>query len=320
MRTWLPILVIFSLFLGVYTWRRAKSQPVPVARAPFPGAQVPEGALLPGSQVTARMIRGGLLVDGDLADPLQEIDAVRVGTPEKPEEKVTFSGGWTSPVRAIWFFDVDPAAKYRVNIRTRHRSMAEVLTPGKTEPLELQRVRVHVKASEGGGKAVVANFSPDGAWLAVGTNAGDLKLVSTPGDQTRIDLHGLGKIARLFFAFDFKTLFVFSNDNEFRTFDIATGKESPEKVAFPKISLTIQTFDANVIGHSDDGRWLVKTGAAAGSMALFDTKLDKPTKPVYAIAHPFAALSSDGRYLAVIDERNLATEPEEADVDVIVEH
>ena len=317
MRTWLPILVIFGIFLGVYTWRRSHALPVPPTRAPFPGAQVPEGALLPGSQVTARMIRGGLLVDGDLADPLQEIDAVRVGTPEKPEEKVTFSGGWTSPVRAIWFFDADPAARYRVNIRTRHRSMAEVLQPGKIESLELQRVRVHVKTTEGGGKAVVANFSPDGAWLAIGTNAGDLKLVSTPGDQTRIDVHGLGKISGLLFSHDSMTVFA-GTEKGLLSFDIATGKEPISPVASPKDSGAFEVVDA-VLGQSDDRRWLVKAGAAAGSMALFDTKSETPAKPIYAIAHPFAALSRDGRYLAVIDERNLATEPEEADVDVIVE-
>ena len=314
------MLVFFGVFLGVYAWRRSTLPTAPRPQAPFPGAQLPPGQLQPGSDVSARLIRGGLLVDGDLADPLQDIELVRIGPAGAADAKVAFSGGWTSPVRAIWFFEVDDAAKYRIKIRTRLRSMTEMLTRGKVEPLELQRVRLHVKTG-GSGVPVLAAFSADGNWLAMASNAGDVKVVSTPGDQTRIDVHVPDAVSQLSFSDDGKTLFVSSaKDRSVTQYSLETGRISDGGLQpIPNMRFD---FKQGERAKSDDDRWLVKDGTASGSTVLYDTRVkpDESPRPLYTIPHPFAALSGDGRYLAVIDERNLASEPEEADVDLVVLH
>jgi hypothetical protein len=318
MRQWISILVFFGVFFAVFAWRRSSLPAQPKPQAPFPGAPLPTEKLQPGAQVTARLVRGGLLIEGDLADPLQEIELARIGQAGAPDEKVAFTGGWTSPVRAIWFFEADDEAKYRVKIRTKLRTLTEVLQRVKVEPLELQRVRMRVKTASSSGSPIIANFSPDGMWLAIGSNASDVKLVSTLGDQTRVDEHLPVAPADFSFSKDGTTLDVYSRaDRRIAQYSIEAGKDVQAELNPSNGSQS--DLKSGERAKSKDGRWIVKDGTASGSIVLFEGK-DETEKIIYTIPHPFAALSRDGRYLAVIDERNLASEPEEADVDVVVLH
>ena len=168
MRIVLRLVVFVSVFLGVFYFRRANRKPQ-TAKPPIPVSQadLAKATELPGNPVTVRLGRAALDVEGDAADPIEDVQLFRVG---EPEQKVEFTGGFQSPTRAIWFFDLDPKATYRAEIKTLYRKETRELHGDKVEPIEVLRVRSRVSA----GMPIGAAFSPDCEWFATATDTGSL--------------------------------------------------------------------------------------------------------------------------------------------------
>jgi hypothetical protein len=134
MRSFVILVLISSVFAGVFFYRRATVKP-PTPRAPVPGARedAEKFAALPGNPVTIRLVRSALEIEGDAADPIQDVQLFRLGN---PEQKVEFTGGTQSPVHVSWNFELDPKATYRAEVKTKHRSTKCELHPADATPAE----------------------------------------------------------------------------------------------------------------------------------------------------------------------------------------
>ena len=344
MKRWLNLIFFVALFAGVFFYRRAANHPQP--SKPLFSDPLPADAEHPGNPVSMRLGRAALEVDGDAADPIQDIKLFRVGEKgEKgtPDEKVEFTGGWSSAVHALWFFDLDPKATYRAEVKTQFRKESRELRREKVEPIEVQRVRVRVNlAAE---HLVIAEFSWDNKWLAVASSAGDLKLVSIDGQETRINTRVQHPFVQLDFYGDARArlegqgdnlkirveqraggMVLFghtSNPHDRIAYDVSTGKVIPkeERLVWPSAGRRPGPEEEVVSGPRPSNsltnqNWMIIDASPTRVLELRDHK----KVPLYSIPHPFAAVSKELRFIAVIEEKKPPNDQDEMDIDVIVYH
>ena len=291
MKRALYVFMIAAVFGGVYGWRRSTvpSQVAPSRPAGLPPPPANTNELPPGSPVTITLGRGALRVDGDAADPIETVELFKLVRPKGPDSatvqkiKIDSSAdGWKTPDSALWFFDVDPAATYCVEVKTRFRKEFREIAqdPATIHPLEIARIRMRVKTSDDAGPPVSGIFSPDAKQLTLVSNSGDVKCI-----------------------------------------DVQTSKETTGAIV--RISPGPAT-DA-VLASSADGVWRVKNATLKGSIRLLRISKSGEETPVFTIPHPLIAMSNDGRFIAVLDEKNMSVEighggHADVDVDVIVFH
>ena len=139
----------------------------------------PADGMLPGNEVNVTLGRNAVIVEGDLADPIETVSARTGQTPVPPEGIWRKLGG----AGVVAFCDIG-AEPVHVRVRTRYRDTQYTLPPSSFRSgTLLSAVDLELPQDfqfEGVPDTALA-YSPDGRRLAIGSASGQLKLVPAPG-------------------------------------------------------------------------------------------------------------------------------------------
>ena len=135
-------------------------------------SRYPETLPLPGGEVTVRLTRGGVFVEGDAVDPIRTTDLSRGGAPLP----VSLLWKWKDQGRELHFCDLGNSTDpIQARVRTAFRDVTCDLSPARRRAGVVLRVLSLPGERMEGFPAARLAFNSDGHWLAVGAEMGELK-------------------------------------------------------------------------------------------------------------------------------------------------
>lgn len=189
------------------------------------GSDGPE--LPPGNAVSLVLGRGGIVVEGDAADPIAGVRVTHAGA----ERALDGSWTWPDAGRAALFFDTSERP-LDVRVETKHREQSfRVDGSWAPAPVLLRSIDLTLPADYASDQVpdAVAAFSPDGQWLAYASAGGELAVQSVTGKTERLRRSlAEGYVKDLAFAADGSMLVAGeqSPDGFVYGFDVVSGKEA----------------------------------------------------------------------------------------------